>query len=168
MGPPNDILSDNPFLFHNRHGTGHTLLLGSVTFPSTTFVTSGHINPPGTYSPSPSFTTWIVQPFFPFGPISPCNGANLQFGVFCFNDGPVGCPDLIPAILPEMTLGRRYNLEVAPGQVGNSNLQTFLGIWELGVQQQLGTPDLRSSREGASQEFEARVREIQRAGALRR
>jgi hypothetical protein len=152
---PGDILSDNPFLFHNRHSAGHALPLGSSSFPSLTFVTSAHLNPPGTYSPSPSFASWIVQPFFQFGPFGSCSNSNLQFGPFCFNDVPSGCPDLVPEVLAEMTFGRRYNLETGPGQPGNSNLQTFLAVWEIGVQLQRGSIDQLSRSQGPPREFSA-------------
>ena len=79
-------------------------------------------------------------------------------------------PHLIPAIFPEMTLDRRYELEVALGQESTSRRQRFVGIWEIGGQQQKGTPDLRSPSGGPSRGFEARARmdEIHRSGVLTR
>lgn len=165
---PADILSDNPFLFHNRHSIGHSLSFGPLIFPATTFVSSGHLNPPGTYSPSPSFTTWIVQPFFTFGPFTPCTGATIQFGNFCFNDAPSGCPDRVPEILPELTRGRRFNLEIAPGQIGNSNLQTFLSVFNVGILPASAGRGFVAPSQDPSREFHARMQEIQRTGALRR
>src|SRR5690606_1009884 len=135
QSPPGNLLSDNPALYHNRYvAPGHDYQV--QPFFKETFVSSAHLNPPGSFSPSGSWPTWIVAPYATFGPFGTCSGGNLNRGPWCFNDAPSGCPDTVPLFPGEISLGRRYNFEVGPGE---SNLQTALAVYH-----EVGEGGLRS------------------------
>jgi len=116
-------LTDNPTLYHNLFTMPHLIQDYQPVQPfDFTAVIQGRLNPPGTFFPA---AQWVIPPIAQFGPFGGCTGANLSFGSWCFNDTPAGCPDVIPTLAGESGLGRRYNLEVGPGE---SNLQTLLAI----------------------------------------
>ncbi|MGE0144202.1 MAG: hypothetical protein AB7I19_16415 [Planctomycetota bacterium] len=145
-----DPQTDNPALYHNRLGINHDYPPGTNSngwwSTKETFVASAHINSPGTFATTGSFTSWIMAPFSQFGPFGSCSGNALSFNNFCLNETPVGCPDPAPMIVADGRLGRRYNLEIDPGNpLGPmSNLQTLLVVHEL----QNLPPDIPPPTEG--------------------
>ncbi len=105
-------------------GTAHFIIDYGVSpqpFDFTAIVNAG-MNSPGTFFPA---ATYLIPPSAQFGPFGPCSGSTLAFGAWSFNELPSGCPDVLPNAVGEDGLGRRFNLELGPGQ---SNLQTFLSI----------------------------------------
>src|SRR5690606_27480321 len=108
--PQSDVrkhLTDNPALYHNLFMVGHSIADYQLAQPfNFTAVVQGRLNPPGTFFPA---AQWVLPPLAQFGPFGGCTGANLSFGNWCFNDTPTGCPDVIPSLVGEAGLGRRYN-----------------------------------------------------------
>ena len=150
-------LVDSPALYNNLFLAAHALpdYLPWTPF-SFTAVVQATLNPPGTFYPA---TEWILAPSASFGPFAPCSAASLAFGPWGFNDSPSGCPDRIPYLAGEDGLGRRYNLEVGPGE---SNLQTFLRVQggvlpPEGESRNTGWEDLRQSMARIADIFRGRL-----------
>ena len=107
--------ADNPSLFNNigltPHNSGHSpyTVTGGL---GNTSVISGHNNPPGTWPPGPWY---IIPPLVQFGPFGGCGGGGTyQPGIWGFNDLPVSCPDILPAIVNYNHHGLRYDCQVWP------------------------------------------------------
>jgi len=122
--------ADNPSVFNNiglaPHNSGHIPYTASGGLGNTSVV-SGNINPPGTWPPGPWY---IVPPLVQFGPFGGCGGGGTyQPGIWGFNDLPVSCPDILPAIVNYNHHGLRYDCQVWPTpSTPESNLQTFLSV----------------------------------------
>ncbi|MBK8975136.1 MAG: hypothetical protein IPM29_04375 [Planctomycetes bacterium] len=129
-GTPN-MLTDNQCLFFNRDWTPHSSYFTSQGVPGLTYVASGHINAPGTFTQLAPGTTWLVQSFgvSVFGPLSPCSLPDIYFGPFCYNAIPSGCPDSVIELPNEHGLGRRFNLEADVPDGSHRNMQTLLWIF---------------------------------------
>jgi hypothetical protein len=165
-GNEEDRLVDNQCLFHNRLGAAHQTFLSTPPnsfLPPETFVVSGHVNSPGSFIPASPGDTRLLQAWgtAAFGPFGTCTSTTLQFGSWCVNDLPAGCPDTLPEFAGEASKGRRFNLEILPDpQTGRprSNLQTFLFIFpgELPAQ---GPWDPSSTSDLPPREMDARIQE---------
>jgi hypothetical protein len=156
---PNDLLSDNQALYHNKGATPlHRTWWSERSpplLPAETYVLAGHLNPPMTVPAPASGGSWLLQAYgvAPFGPFGTCSGSTLTFGSWCFNDAPVGCPDTIPEIPGESDLGRRFNLEPQVGAGDPRNLQTYLQIFP-------SQPPEEPMSSGGAANFEFAVRAV--------
>lgn len=166
-GQAPNSLCDNQFLYHNLGSVngGHRTVLtipNLSLLPATTFVVSGHLNPPLTFLPFALGQSWLIATFgvFPYGPFGTCTGPTLSFGAFGFNDQPGGCPDVIPEFPGEGNLGRRFNLEPNVAAGTRRNLQTYLQIFPtelpLGPSQE-SREALRMRTESGAHELRERI-----------